>query len=41
MVMLAVLEAGDEAYGVPIASEIEAAIGRKVLLGSIYDETLS
>ena len=36
MVMLAVVQAGDDAYGIPIASEIEAATGRKVLLGSIY-----
>src|SRR5215467_4340643 len=36
MVMLAVVQAGDEAYGIPIASEMEAATGRKVLLGSVY-----
>jgi DNA-binding PadR family transcriptional regulator len=36
MVMLAVIKVGDEAYGVPIAAQIEAATGRKVLLGSIY-----
>ena len=36
MVVLAVLKSGDDAYGVPIAAEIEAATGRRVLLGSIY-----
>jgi PadR family transcriptional regulator PadR len=36
MVILAVLRAGDDAYGVPIAREIEATTGREVALGSIY-----
>jgi DNA-binding PadR family transcriptional regulator len=36
MVMSAVLKVGDEAYGVPIASEVESATGRNVLLGSVY-----
>jgi DNA-binding PadR family transcriptional regulator len=36
MVMSAVLKIGDEAYGVPIASEVESATGRNVLLGSVY-----
>jgi PadR family transcriptional regulator, regulatory protein PadR len=36
MVMSAVLKVGDEAYGIPIASEVESATGRNVLLGSVY-----
>lgn len=36
MVLLAVLRLGEEAYGVPIARELEEAIGREVLLGSVY-----
>lgn len=36
MILLAILRVGDEAYGVPIASEIEATAGRRVLLGAIY-----
>jgi DNA-binding PadR family transcriptional regulator len=36
MVLLAVLRVGDEAYGVPIACELEEATGRDVLLGSVY-----
>ena len=36
MVLLAVMRAGDEAYGVPIAEELHKATGRDVLLGSVY-----
>jgi PadR family transcriptional regulator len=36
MVLLAVLRLGDDAYGVPIAKEIEQRAGRTVLLGAIY-----
>ena len=36
MVLLAVLRVGDDAYGVPIAHALEQAIGREVLLGSVY-----
>jgi DNA-binding PadR family transcriptional regulator len=36
MILLAVLRVGDEAYGVPIAREIEATSGRRVLLGAAY-----
>jgi PadR family transcriptional regulator len=34
--MLAVLRLGDDAYGVPIAREIEEQTKREVKLGSIY-----
>jgi DNA-binding PadR family transcriptional regulator len=36
MVMLAVIRIGDEAYGVPIAREIETRSGREAALGSVY-----
>jgi len=36
MVLLAVLRVGEDAYGVPIAGELEQTTGRKVLLGSVY-----
>jgi len=36
MVLLAVLRVGDDAYGVPIARELEETSGREVLLGSVY-----
>ena len=36
MVLLAVLRLGDNAYGVPIAKEIEETGRRTVLLGAIY-----
>jgi DNA-binding PadR family transcriptional regulator len=36
MVLLAVLRVGDDAYGVPIARELEETSGRDVLLGSVY-----
>ena len=35
MILLAILRAGDEAYGVAIAKEIETT-GRRVLLGAVY-----
>jgi PadR family transcriptional regulator, regulatory protein PadR len=36
MAMLAVLRVGDNAYGVPVAREIEEQTKREVKLGSIY-----
>ena len=36
MVLLAILQAGDDAYGVPIAREIEDTTRKEVALGSIY-----
>lgn len=36
LVMLALIRLGDEAYGVPIAAEIERATGREAALGSVY-----
>ena len=36
MVLLAVLRAADEAYGVAIARDIEQTTGRTVLLGAVY-----
>jgi|SRR6516165_3991595 len=36
MILLAVLRAADEAYGVAIAKDIEETTGRSVLLGAIY-----
>ncbi len=36
MILLAVLRLGDEAYGVPVAREIETTGGRSVLLGAVY-----
>ena len=36
MVLLAVLRVGADAYGVPIARELEDRINREVLLGSVY-----
>ena len=36
MVLLAILRAGDDAYGVPIAREIEDIISKEVALGIIY-----
>jgi DNA-binding PadR family transcriptional regulator len=35
MILLAILRV-DEAYGVPIAREIEATAGRSVVLGAVY-----
>jgi DNA-binding PadR family transcriptional regulator len=36
MLLLAVIQLGDEAYGVPIARELEKIRGREVSVGSIY-----
>src|SRR6187399_2618742 len=36
MILLAVLRAGDEAYGVAIARDIEATTGRTVMMGAVY-----
>jgi len=36
VVMLAVLRVGDEAYGVPIRSEIEREGGRELTLATVY-----
>ena len=36
MILLAILRVGDEAYGVPIATEIETTGGRSVILGAVY-----
>ena len=36
MILLAILRAGDEAYGVVIAREIEMTAGRTVLLPAVY-----
>lgn len=36
MLLLATLRAGDDAYGVEIAREIERTGGRSVLLGAVY-----
>ena len=36
MVLLALMQLGEEAYGVPIAHEIERRGGREAALGSVY-----
>jgi PadR family transcriptional regulator PadR len=36
MVLLAILRIGEDAYGVPIARELEASSDKDVLLGSVY-----
>src|SRR5687768_1743892 len=36
MILLAVLRVGDEAYGVPIARELEEKAGRPATLASVY-----
>jgi PadR family transcriptional regulator PadR len=36
MILLAVLHLGEQAYGVPIARELEAHRGRDVSIGSVY-----
>jgi PadR family transcriptional regulator PadR len=36
MVLLVLMRLGDQAYGVPIAREIEACSGREAALGSVY-----
>ena len=40
VVLLAVLQIGDEAYGVPVLAEIERATGRPLALATVY-KTLS
>jgi PadR family transcriptional regulator, regulatory protein PadR len=36
MILLAVINLGDEAYGVPISRELERQRGREVAVGSVY-----
>lgn len=36
IILLAVLRVGEDAYGAPIAREIEETGGRSVLLGAVY-----
>ena len=36
MILLSILRIGEEAYGVPIAREIETTGGRSVVLGAVY-----
>jgi PadR family transcriptional regulator, regulatory protein PadR len=36
MILLAILRVGDDAYGVPIAREIEETGGRSVVLAAVY-----
>lgn len=36
MILLAILRIGCDAYGVPIAREIEQTGGRRVVLGAVY-----
>ena len=36
MILLAILRVGDDAYGVPVADEIERTGGRRVVLGAVY-----
>src|SRR5215472_10293428 len=36
MVLLAILRVGEDAYGVPIAHELEESSGKDVLMGSVY-----
>jgi DNA-binding PadR family transcriptional regulator len=36
MLLLAVIHLGDDAYGVPIARELETLRGREVSVGSVY-----
>jgi PadR family transcriptional regulator, regulatory protein PadR len=36
MLLLAVIRLGDDAYGVPIARELETLRGREVSVGSVY-----
>lgn len=37
LVLLALLRHGDDAYGVPIAREIEQSTGKRVVLASVYN----
>ena len=36
LVLLAIIQLGDESYGVPIAEAIEESCGRRVALSSVY-----
>ena len=36
MILLALMRLGDEAYGVPIARELEESVGRVVALATVY-----
>lgn len=36
MILLAILRVGEQAYGVPVAREIEKTGGRSVVLGAVY-----
>jgi DNA-binding PadR family transcriptional regulator len=36
LVLLAVVRLGEDAYGVPVADEIEASCGRSMSVGSVY-----
>lgn len=36
MILLAILRIGDDAYGVPIAAEIEQTAGRPVIVAAVY-----
>lgn len=36
MILLAIMRVGENAYGVPIANEIETTGGRKVLMAALY-----
>jgi PadR family transcriptional regulator, regulatory protein PadR len=36
MLLLAIIQLGEEAYGVPIARELERHRGREVVVGSVY-----
>jgi DNA-binding PadR family transcriptional regulator len=37
LVLLALLRAGEEAYGVPIANAIAESTGKRVILASVYN----
>jgi PadR family transcriptional regulator PadR len=37
LVLLAVMRQGDEAYGVPVAREIERSTGKPVIFASVYN----
>jgi PadR family transcriptional regulator, regulatory protein PadR len=37
LVLLSIMRQGDEAYGVPIAREIERSTGKPVVLASVYN----
>ena len=37
LVLLALIQVGDEAYGVPIAQAIEQSSGKAVIMASVYN----